>query len=244
MASQERVRATMRRQPEAHFSCAPLMNFQSEEQRWGKRRQFPCGPSDRALLVYRGGKRGVDQSGQTGLGNFSDPDVTGRVGREGEGFHRTGTPPSGELHVEPWLLSATPKVRYPVHERGEAYSETPVQTLLRQWDGCIVLIVVNGEDAALDLRVDLPVRLRARDARPVLGQREGFRTVRGRIYDLLAPLGGRRVRGCLHNPFAPRLPRRADGGAPSQPAKEVLRCSSFWSSPHCPGHLRSTRLIS
>lgn len=89
--------------------------------------------------------------------------------------------------LEPWLLSATPKVWYRVYVRGESYSETPVRTLLRQRDGRMVLIVVNVDDAALDLRVDLPVRMRARDALPVFGQREGFQAVRGRIHDRLAP---------------------------------------------------------
>lgn len=108
MTSRERVRATMRRQPEAHFPCAPLKNIQPEDQRWGKRRQFPFGSSGRARLVYRGGKRGTDLIVQTGLGSCPAPGVTGREGREGEGIHRTGMTLSAELHAtgrydERWL---------------------------------------------------------------------------------------------------------------------------------------------
>lgn len=119
-----------------------------------------------------------------GSGATADPEMLERI-RE---LWDAATEINHELRqLEPWLLSATPKLRYQVYVRGESYSETPVRTLLRQWRGRLVLIVVNLDDAALDLRVNLPVRMQATDVRPVFGQRESLHAVRGRIQDHLAP---------------------------------------------------------
>lgn len=50
MTSREHILAAMRRQPVDHVPCAPLMMFQPEDQRWGKRWQFPFGPTVREKL--------------------------------------------------------------------------------------------------------------------------------------------------------------------------------------------------
>jgi hypothetical protein len=108
MTSRERVLAAMRRQPVDHVPCAPFMNFQPEDQRWGKRWQYPFGPSPREMLDYMLGELGVDQLLQTGMGYYPEPGVSSRVCMDGEIIHKTWTTPSGELHAairhdEHWL---------------------------------------------------------------------------------------------------------------------------------------------
>jgi len=108
MTSRERVLAAMRRQPVDHVPCAPLMNFQPEDQRWGRRWQYPFGPSDRETLEYMVGELGVDQLLQTAIGYCPKRDVVSRVWMDGEVIHKSWTTPSGVLHAavrcdEHWL---------------------------------------------------------------------------------------------------------------------------------------------
>lgn len=108
MTSRERILAAMRRQPVDHVPCAPLMNLQPEDQRWGKRWQFPFGPSDRETLDYMVGELGVDQIVQAGIGYYPEAGVTSRVWMDGDVIHKTWATPSGELHAavrydEHWL---------------------------------------------------------------------------------------------------------------------------------------------
>ncbi len=108
MTSGERVLAAMRRQSVDHVPCAPFMNFQPEDQRWGKRWQFPFGPSDREMLEYMTGELGVDQVLQTTIGYYPGPGVSSRVWMEGDIIHKVWTTPSGELRSsvrfdEHWL---------------------------------------------------------------------------------------------------------------------------------------------
>lgn len=99
MTSKERVLAAMRRQPVDYVPCAPLMNFQPEDQRWGKRWQFPFGPSDREMLDYMVGELGVDQIVLAGIGYYPEAGVTCRVWMEGDVIHKSWMTPSGELHA-------------------------------------------------------------------------------------------------------------------------------------------------
>lgn len=108
MTSKERVLAAMRRQPVDRVPCAPLMNFQPEDQRWGKRWQFPFGPSARETLDYMVGELGTDQVLNAGIGHYPGPGVTSRVWMDGDIIHKTWTTPAGELHAavrhdEHWL---------------------------------------------------------------------------------------------------------------------------------------------
>lgn len=108
MTSKERVLAAMRRQPVDHVPCAPLMNFQPEDQRWGRRWQYPFGPSDREMLDYMVGQLGVDQLLQTEIGFYPERGVRSRVWMEGEVIHKDWITPSGVLHAavrydEHWL---------------------------------------------------------------------------------------------------------------------------------------------
>lgn len=98
----------MRRQAVDHVPCAPLMNLQPEDQRWGKRWQFPFGPSDREMLEYMTGELGVDQLLQTGIGCYPGHGVSSRVWMDGDIVHKIWATPSGELHAsvrfdEHWL---------------------------------------------------------------------------------------------------------------------------------------------
>jgi hypothetical protein len=108
MTSRERVLAAMRRQPVDHVPCAPLMNFQPEDQRWGRRWQYPFGPSDREMLDCMVGELGVDQILQTDIGFVPERGVTSRVWMEGEVIRKNWTTPSGVLRAavrydEHWL---------------------------------------------------------------------------------------------------------------------------------------------
>jgi hypothetical protein len=108
MTSKERVLAAIRRQPVDHVPCAPFMNPQPEDQRWGKHWQYPFGPSDREILEYMVVELGVDQLLQTTMDYFPEPGVRSRVWMEGDLIHKTWTTPSGELHAsirhdEHWL---------------------------------------------------------------------------------------------------------------------------------------------
>jgi hypothetical protein len=108
MTSRERVLAAIRRQPVDYVPCAPFMNFQPEDQRWGKRWQYPFGPSTREMLDYMMGELGVDQVLQTGIGFYPGPGVGSRVWMDGDILHKAWTTPSGELHAairydEHWL---------------------------------------------------------------------------------------------------------------------------------------------
>ena len=108
VTSKERVLAAMRRQRVDHVPCAPLMNFQPEDQRWGRRWQYPFGPSDREMLDYMVGELGVDQLLQTEIGCYPERDVSSRVWTEGDIIHKAWTTPSGVLHAsvrydEHWL---------------------------------------------------------------------------------------------------------------------------------------------
>jgi len=108
MTSRERVLAAMRRQPVDHVPCAPLMNFQPEDQRWGRRWQFPFGPSDREMLDFMVGHLGVDQLLQTEIGYVPERGVSSRVWIDGDIIHKSWTTPSGVLHAavrrdEHWL---------------------------------------------------------------------------------------------------------------------------------------------
>jgi hypothetical protein len=108
MSSHQRVLSTMARKPVDYVPCSPLMNFQPEDQRWGKRWQYPFGPSMREKLDYMVGELGVDQILQTGIGFYPDSEVSSRVWMEGDIIHKTWTTPSGELHAairydEHWL---------------------------------------------------------------------------------------------------------------------------------------------
>lgn len=108
MTSRERLLAAMRRQQVDYIPCAPLMNFQLEDQRWGRRWQYPFGPSDREMLDYMVGQLGVDQLLQTEIGFCPERGVRSRVWLEGEVIHKNWTTPSGILHAavrydEHWL---------------------------------------------------------------------------------------------------------------------------------------------
>jgi hypothetical protein len=108
MSSRDRVLAAIRRQPTDYVPCAPLMNFQPEDQRWGKRWQFPFGPSTRETLDYMMDELGTDQIVQTGMGFYPEPGVGSRVWIDGDIIHKIWTTPSGELHAsvrhdEHWL---------------------------------------------------------------------------------------------------------------------------------------------
>jgi len=108
MTSGERILAAMRRQPVDYVPCAPLMNFQPEDQRWGKRWQFPFGPSNRETLDYMVGELGADQLVHTGIGYYPESGVTSRVWMDGDIIHKAWTTPSGVLHAavrhdERWL---------------------------------------------------------------------------------------------------------------------------------------------
>lgn len=88
MTSKERVLAAMHRQPVDHVPCAPLINFQPEDQRWGRRWQFPFGPSDTIHLPYE-----------------KPDEVRQAVRMVFEVFGRTGlilTPVSSAKAVFPW----------------------------------------------------------------------------------------------------------------------------------------------
>lgn len=97
--SRERILAAMRREPVDHVPCAPLVDFQPEDQRWGRRRQFRFGPSDRQTLEYSVRHLGVDQVVQIGVGCCPGPEVTSRGWVEHDIIHRTWTTPSGDLHA-------------------------------------------------------------------------------------------------------------------------------------------------
>jgi len=108
MSSRQRVLASIARKPVDYVPCAPLMIFQPEDQRWGKRWQYPFGPSLREKLDYMVVEMGVDQILQTGIGFYPDPNVSSRVWMEGETIHKTWTTPAGQLHAavrydEHWL---------------------------------------------------------------------------------------------------------------------------------------------
>jgi len=84
------------------------MNFQPEDQRWGRRWQYPFGPSDREMLDYMVGELGVDQLLQTGIGYYPERGVDSRVWMEGDIIHKSWVTPSGVLHAavrydEHWL---------------------------------------------------------------------------------------------------------------------------------------------
>jgi len=99
MTPKERILAAMRRQPVDYVPCAPLMNFQPEDQRWGKRWQFPFGPSDREMLDYMIGELGTDQMLQIGIDYYPGTGVTSRVWMDGDVIHKMWTTPAGELHA-------------------------------------------------------------------------------------------------------------------------------------------------
>ena len=99
MTSRERVLAAMRRQGVDYVPCAPFMNFQPEDQRWGMRWQFPFGPSIRETLDYMMGELGTDQILQTSIGYFPGPEVSCRVWMDNGIVHKTWTTPAGELHA-------------------------------------------------------------------------------------------------------------------------------------------------
>ncbi len=108
MTSRERVLAAMRRQPVDYVPCSPFMNFQPEDQRWGKRWQYPFGPSARETLDYMIGELGVDQLVQAGIGFYPDAGVSSRIWMEGDIIHKAYSTPSGELrssirYTEHWL---------------------------------------------------------------------------------------------------------------------------------------------
>jgi hypothetical protein len=99
MTTRERILAAMHRQPVDYVPCAPLMNFQAEDQRWGRRWQFPFGPSDREVLDYMVGELGTDQMIQIGIDPRPGPGVTSRVWMDGNIIHKTWATPAGELHA-------------------------------------------------------------------------------------------------------------------------------------------------
>jgi hypothetical protein len=99
MTSRERVLAAVRRETVDHVPGAPLMNFQPEDQRWGRRWRYPFGPSDREMPKYMVGEVGVDQLLQTEIGFAPERGVTSRVWMEGDVIHKNWTTSSDILHA-------------------------------------------------------------------------------------------------------------------------------------------------
>lgn len=99
MTSKERILAAMARQPVDYVPCAPAMNPQLDDQRWGKRWQFPFGPSDREMIDYMVGTLGTDQTVMLNWGHFPDAEVTSRAWMENDVIHKTHATPSGNLHA-------------------------------------------------------------------------------------------------------------------------------------------------
>lgn len=98
MTPKERILAAMQCKPTDYVPCVPEMNFQPEDQRWGKRWQYPFGPSIREKLDYMMNVMGVDQIVYFTIGAYPDSDVSSKVWIEGDVIHKVFQTPSGQLH--------------------------------------------------------------------------------------------------------------------------------------------------
>lgn len=99
MTSRERVLAAMQRQPVDYVPCAPFMYIQPENQRWGKRWQWPCGPTFHEIIDYMVCELGADQVLQTSIGYYPESGVNSHVWMDGDIIHKIWNTPSGELHA-------------------------------------------------------------------------------------------------------------------------------------------------
>jgi hypothetical protein len=64
---------------------------------------------------------------------------------------------NGELHaLAPALLSPTATLPYTVSVKGPSFSRSPIRTLVKKWDGRLLLLAVNLDDVPLRARFSFP----------------------------------------------------------------------------------------
>lgn len=99
MTSRDRMLAALRRQPVDYVPCSPWFNPLSDQQRVGRRYQFPWGPSEREKCEYCVRELGLDMVVVSGAGGTEPaPGVSSRVWFEAGEIHKLYDTPAGQLH--------------------------------------------------------------------------------------------------------------------------------------------------
>ena len=110
MTHRARLLAAIARKPVDYVPCAPFFNPLTAAQRFGRRWEFPFGPSEEEMARYCSQELGVEPAVALPIGDYQpnffmslyyrpDPRVSSKVWAEKDEIHKVWTTPAGELHA-------------------------------------------------------------------------------------------------------------------------------------------------
>ena len=110
MNSKERLLAAIARKPVDHVPCAPFFNPLTPAQRFGRRWQFPFGPSEEEMAQYCSQQLGLGPAVALPIGDYQanffmslyyqpDSRVSSKVWVDKDQIHKVWTTPAGKLRA-------------------------------------------------------------------------------------------------------------------------------------------------